>query len=93
MPYHHLTPHFILAQLQAGRISGSFEAAALFVDTSGFTPLTAALMEHGAEGAEVLAAVLVDVFEPLIDIVHARGGFIAGFAGDAFKAMIAAVPV
>ena len=84
---HCLTPQFILDRLAQGETTGSFDAACLFVDISGFTPLTVALMEHGSEGAEVLAGVLADVFEPLIDAVYAQGGFIAGFAGDAFKAV------
>ncbi len=85
--FHRLTPQFILDEMAAGRSAGEFEAASLFVDISGFTPLTAALMAHGTEGAEVLAQVLAEVFEPLIEAVHAQGGAIAGFAGDAFKAV------
>src|SRR5690606_13344132 len=67
--------------------SGSVPAVVLFVDTSGFTALTASLSTRGKEGAEILAGVLVAVFEPLIQSVYAHGGFIAGFAGDAFKAV------
>jgi len=84
---HNLTPQFVLDQAAKGVTSSSLDAACLFVDISGFTPLTVALMEHGPEGAEVLADVLVAVFEPLIDAVFEHGGFIAGFAGDAFKAV------
>lgn len=84
---HQLTPQFILEHYAEGATQGELDAACLFVDISGFTPLTLALMEHGAEGAEVLADVLVTVFEPLIETVYAYGGFIAGFAGDAFKAI------
>ena len=84
---HRLTPQFILDRLAQGETAGRFDAACLFVDISGFTPLTITLMEHGTEGAEVLAHVLVSVFEPLIDAVYRQGGFIAGFAGDAFKAL------
>ena len=84
---HQLTPHFILKQHRHGATAGTFPAVALFVDTSGFTPLTSALMVHGTEGAEVIAAVLDEVLGPLIDIVYDHGGFVAGFAGDAFKAL------
>lgn len=66
---------------------GHFPAVVLFVDTSGFTPLTARLTEHGLEGAEVLAEILLAVFEPLVAAVYRHGGFVAGFAGDAFKAI------
>lgn len=84
---HHLTPEFILINADKGRSHGQFPGVALFADISGFTPLTAALMTHGQEGAETIAAVLSAVFDPLVEIVYARGGFIAGFAGDAFKAI------
>ncbi len=86
---HQLTPKFILDRMDKGETSGRLEAACLFVDISGFTPLTVALMNHGTEGAEVLAEVLAAVFEPLIDALYRHGGFIAGFAGDAFKAVFA----
>ena len=84
---HHLTPSFILANTLAGKSQGQFEAVTLFIDTSGFTPLTAHLAQKGRDGAEVLANILLAVFEPLVEAVYAHGGFIAGFAGDAFKAV------
>ncbi|MCL4860398.1 MAG: tetratricopeptide repeat protein [Caldilineaceae bacterium] len=84
---HSLTPRFILERLADGQHRGQFAAIVLFVDTSGFTPLTSQLMAHGAEGAEVLADILLSVFGPLIQSVYEQGGFIAGFAGDAFKAI------
>jgi hypothetical protein len=31
---------------------GNFEALTMFVDVSGFTPMTQALMKHGHEGAD-----------------------------------------
>ena len=64
-----LTPQFILDNLDEQNVSGHFAAVVLFVDTSGFTPLTARLMTHGKEGAEVLADILLTVFEPLIENV------------------------
>jgi class 3 adenylate cyclase len=82
-----LVPAFILDQVADDRRAGSFPAVVLFVDTSGFTPLTVALMQHGAEGAEIVAGVLDAVFAPLVEIVYTHGGFVAGFAGDAFKAV------
>lgn len=85
-----LTPKFILNQTANRQQTGTFEAATLFVDTSGFTPLTERLSRHGREGAEILADILQAVFEPLVDTVYRHGGFIAGFAGDAFKAVFPA---
>lgn len=87
MSYHALTPQFILDRARSGQSSGTLDAVCLFIDLSGFTPLTIALMAYGTEGAEVLARVLAGVFEPLIDSVYEHGGFTAGFAGDAFKAI------
>ncbi len=87
-----LVPPFILAQSARGQTAGSFDAVALFADTSGFTPLTTALMAHGAEGAEVIASTLTAIFQPLIAIIHQHGGFVAAFAGDALKAIFPAQP-
>ncbi|CAN5776100.1 adenylate/guanylate cyclase domain-containing protein [soil metagenome] len=84
---HYLVPEIILNNVAQGRFTGQFHAVCLFVDLSGFTQLTATLMEHGTEGAEVIAEVLSAVFEPLIEIVYQQGGFVAAFAGDAFKAV------
>jgi len=70
-----------------GRFSGRFHAVTLFVDISGFTSLATALMEHSTKGAEVIAMVLGTIFEPLVDIIYAQGGFVATFAGDAFTAI------
>ncbi|MCB0049688.1 MAG: tetratricopeptide repeat protein [Caldilinea sp.] len=82
-----LTPAFLLDEMVAGRRAGTFDAICLFADVSGFTALTTALMHHGSEGAEVVAGVLGAIFEPLIEIIFAHGGFVAGFAGDAIKAV------
>ncbi|MGB0386976.1 MAG: tetratricopeptide repeat protein [Ardenticatenaceae bacterium] len=85
-----LIPNFIIEQFELGNQSGTFEAGGLFVDISGFTKTTEALMEHGQEGAEMLADVMQAVFEPLVESVYAQGGFITGFAGDAFTALFPA---
>ncbi|HEX6387738.1 MAG TPA: tetratricopeptide repeat protein [Anaerolineae bacterium] len=82
-----LVPDLILQNLARKQYKGQFEAVCLFVDTSGFTPLTNALMAHGTEGAEAIADALVNVFTPLVQIVYEQGGYIASFAGDAFKAI------
>ncbi|MGB0386719.1 MAG: AAA family ATPase [Ardenticatenaceae bacterium] len=87
MRSHHLVPPFILQNFTQNCLAGEFEAVCLFVDTSGFTPLTTALMAHGTEGAEEIANVLVKIFRPLVQTVYQQGGFIVGFAGDAFKAV------
>ena len=57
----------------------------LFADISGFTPLTEALVtELGAQrGAEELSAVLDGLFGELLGHLHAHGGSVVYFSGDA----------
>ena len=61
------------------------KGAALFCDISGFTPLAEALVRGlgPRRAAEELIRCLNDVYEPLIDVVHRRGGSVVGFSGDA----------
>lgn len=87
---HHLVPRFILQKAAMGEKNGRFSAATLFVDISGFTAVTEQLMRHDRAGAETLANVMAAIFTPLIEAVYARGGFVAGFAGDAFTAVFPA---
>ena len=87
-----LVPQLILEGAARGESAGRFPAAGLFLDISGFTHLTEGLMAHGPRGAEVLAEVVEAVFAPLVDMVFAHGGFVAGFHGDAFTALFSAPP-
>ena len=80
-------PDFILEQYAKGQFSGRIAAAALFVDISGFTTLSETFMQHGPEAAENLADMMQAVFDPLVEAVQGQGGFITGFAGDAFTAL------
>lgn len=82
-----LVPRFIIEKYARNEKGGRFHAVALFADISGFSVLTDQLMEHGRHGAEVLAGVMGSVFEPLIDAVYSQGGYVTGFAGDAFTAV------
>lgn len=86
----HLIPYFIQERLQANEQQGSLRAFTLFIDLKGFTPLTEGLMREGNAGAERLSIVLNEIFDPLIRMVYARGGFIPYFAGDAFTAIFPA---
>ncbi len=88
----YLVPPFILDRLQSGTLHGTFPAAALFLDMSGFTHMTDSLMQHGQLGAEALTVVMRAVFDPLIARVEQNGGFIARFEGDAFHAVFPAAP-
>lgn len=65
----------------------SFLATVLFADISGFTRLSESLAEKGAEGAEELSAILNDYFGRLIERIHAHGGDVVKFAGDALLAI------
>ncbi|MGD2077331.1 MAG: AAA family ATPase, partial [Chloroflexota bacterium] len=84
---HRLVPQYIQEHYAAGRMADSFEACTLFVDISGFTPITDAIMGHGQHGAEVLAGIIRDVFDPLVRSIFEHGGFVTNFAGDAFSAV------
>jgi class 3 adenylate cyclase/tetratricopeptide (TPR) repeat protein len=87
---HRLVPDFIQEQYAKEKLAGSFEACALFVDISGFTPITDAIMDHGQHGAEVLANIIQEVFDPLVQSVFEQGGFVTNLAGDAFTAVFEA---
>lgn len=47
-------------------------------------------MNKGNSGAEELSIILNDIFNPLVHIMYARGGFVPYFAGDAFTAIFPA---
>lgn len=82
-----LIPHFIQDQFLKKNTRGHITGYTLFVDLSGFTPLTEALMKQGNKGAEQLSNILNQIFEPLVHLMYAKGGFIPYFAGDAFTAI------
>ncbi len=86
-------PASVLAQtLQSPRplaapLHARFPAAVLFADISGFTRLSERLGEQGARGVEELTRILNTYFSRLIEIIHAHGGDVAKFAGDALLAV------
>jgi predicted ATPase/class 3 adenylate cyclase len=82
-----LVPHFILGKHKAGETRGVFPSAAIFVDLSGFSTMADELARHGQYGAEALADLVRVAFEPLINAVYEQGGFVIGYAGDAFTAV------
>lgn len=83
----HLLPAFILENVAANQYRGSFAAATLFVDLTGYTTFTESLMQHGQTGAEIIGELMRDLFRPLIQSIFAHNGFIAQAAGDAFTAI------
>ncbi len=83
-----LLPYFIQQQYRQHNFAGAFQACSMFVDISGFTSTTESLIHSGqAEGVEVLSELLRFYFTPTVQSVYAHGGFIVGFAGDAFTAL------
>ncbi|MBV7337693.1 hypothetical protein KFU94_57580 [Chloroflexi bacterium TSY] len=81
-----LTPDFILRNLTSESRHDKAGSCTLCRHVWLY-PLTARLMTHGKEGAEVLADIMLKIFDPLINSVYAHGGFVANFAGDAFTAI------
>lgn len=59
--------------------------AALFADIAGFTRLSRELTEaYGSRnGVDVLSEVLEAVYSVVVDEIHAQGGSVIGFSGDA----------
>lgn len=90
MTLFNLIPQWILEHMETGERQGSFSAASVFVDLSGFTAITESLMPHGQAGVETLVNVLDALFAPLIQVIYAHGGFITTFAGDALTAVFPA---
>ncbi len=82
-----LIPGFIIDSCRNNRMSGEFKAYAMFIDIAGFTAMTQNLMSHGKEGAEIMSAIINDIFTPSIKEIYKNGGFISTFAGDAFTSI------
>ena len=82
-----LIPQFIDEAARRREFEGKITAATLLADISGFTALTQAMMNYGVEGAEIVAEQINCVFTPAIEVIEQNGGFVAGFAGDAFTAI------
>ena len=68
-------------------VAEELQAAVLFADISGFTRLTERMAEKGPSGVEAIARILNEYFGQLIDIIHAYGGDVVKFAGDAVIAV------
>lgn len=64
-----------------------FDAAVMLADVTGFTKLAERLSRQGPAGAEALTRILNAYFGPLIERIHARGGDIVKFAGDAMMVL------
>ena len=77
-------------QARAGRVGESMtqiEAAVLYTDIAGFTPLAETLAKRGPGGPEELGRLLNSFFEPLIEEIADYGGDVVKMAGDALVAV------
>ncbi|MEW6402051.1 MAG: tetratricopeptide repeat protein [Chloroflexota bacterium] len=84
---HRLVPQFIVENYRAGRMRGSLKSVGMFLDLNGFSTMTDTLMQHGQHGAEVLAGLMHNVFDPLVGSIFEQGGWVVGFAGDGITAL------
>nr|HXK50384.1 adenylate/guanylate cyclase domain-containing protein [Clostridiales bacterium] len=82
-----LVPERILNNIKVNKLSDRFDCFSMFVDISGFTKTTEALMKHGQEGAEVLSDILRYLFDTTVKAVYDHGGYVTKYAGDAFTAI------
>jgi CheY-like chemotaxis protein/class 3 adenylate cyclase len=73
------------AMVHGVELPESNEGTAIFVDISGFTPLSETLAEQlgRKRGAEELTRILNQVYNALIEEVHRFHGAVVGFSGDA----------
>ena len=62
-------------------------AAVLWIDISGFTPLTVRLAQQGPRGTEMMTDILNRCFGDLGDRIVEHGGDLVDFAGDAILAL------
>eukprot|EP00966_Prymnesium_polylepis_P201249 4662992-Prymnesium_polylepis.2 len=62
------------------------DACVIFADASGFTALTEQL-DALPNGAEVMCAIMNGFLGTVIEVVHAHGGDVIKFAGDALSCM------
>ena len=84
---HRIIPEIIVANYRANNQRGSFMAASMFLDISGFSTMVDTLIQRGQFGSEVLAKMMRQVFDPIVNAVFEQGGLIVGYAGDAVTAL------
>jgi class 3 adenylate cyclase/tetratricopeptide (TPR) repeat protein len=69
---------------------GMFKGAFLFVDVSGFTPLSEQLRQFGKLGAERITSIINDLFSDMVAILFDHGGILIKFGGDALLGLFPA---
>ena len=65
-----------------------FPGAVMFVDVSGFTPLSEVLSQYGERGTERLTHILNRFYQWLVAGIEGAGAFVARFNGDAITAVM-----
>ncbi|MFN2263285.1 MAG: response regulator [Anaerolineales bacterium] len=78
------------AMVHGVELPESNQGTAIFVDISGFTPLSETLAEQlgRKRGAEELTRILNQVYNALIEEVHRFHGAVVGFSGDAITCFL-----
>ena len=84
---HRIVPGLIIENYRAKKYRGSFRAVGMFLDLSGFSTLTDALMKQGQHGAEVLVGMVRNIFDPVVTSIFEHDGIIVGFAGDGIMSL------
>ncbi|MCK4666289.1 tetratricopeptide repeat protein [Candidatus Dependentiae bacterium] len=80
-------PDFIINRFKEHKYKGFFKGTILMIDIVGFTEITERLITHGKEGSEILSDIINQIFEPTINEIYKKDGWISSFAGDAFTAI------
>jgi class 3 adenylate cyclase len=104
---HYTDPHRVLSSylsrlVRAGGAEGgppaalpaaaSLQGAMLFADLSGFTAMCEVMGRSDRQGADRITALLNRVLGGLVQVVHAHGGDVVKFAGDAILSVWEAEP-
>lgn len=71
-------------------VARRFQAAVLYTDISGFTPLSELLSQAGPTGAEELTQLINQYFTQMIQIIQAYHGQVVKFSGDALTVLFPA---
>ncbi len=81
----------VLAPQKAGEPAGGIQQGTfLFVDVSGFTPLSERLSQFGRSGAEQVTNIINDLFFDMVSILFNHGGSLLKFGGDALLGLFPA---
>lgn len=89
-----MMPDFMRSDEKEGQVEGF----TIFVDVAKFTKIVEYFFEYDEDDelkkkekkGEQLGEIVFRMFAPVIELVNRRGGFITGFAGDAFTAIFPA---